>query len=277
MLRFRVGSVFVVGALLAAACGSSTNTAKVAGPGATTTTMDPKMDHSGGTSKTTNGGASHDMQHMPSVKLGKPLATLANGKIDPAQVDLSGAKGTNAEQQAYATALLKKTLNVLPRWKNYDADIKAGFESIGDSITGDEHLMHWDWINDKKVFDPNFPEALVFKVDRATGKKTLEAAMYMLPEKYNLDNVPSWGGSLMQYHIHDNLCFTPPPAPKVVGLTIAANTCAKGLVFFHPNIMVHVWLYQNPCGPFAALEGIGAGSTKVGTDKDCDTMHGNSL
>ena len=43
--------------------------------------------------------------------------------------------------------------------------------------------------------------------------------MYMLPQGNTLDTVPELGGKLTQWHIHDNLCFSPGEAPKVRGLT----------------------------------------------------------
>jgi hypothetical protein len=38
--------------------------------------------------------------------------------------------------------------------------------------------------------------------------------------------------------------------------------------------MLHVWIEKNPCGPFAALEGIGGGQIPAGQTKLCDHAHG---
>ena len=41
----------------------------------------------------------------------------------------------------------------------------------------------------------------------------------MLPSGYPLDDVPDWGGALMQWHVHGDLCFTDDPvAPQVAGV-----------------------------------------------------------
>ena len=54
------------------------------------------------------------------------------------------------------------------------------------------------------------------------GSKKLVSAMYMLPTRSTLDRRARLGGALMQWHIHDNLCFTADPeAPQVAGLTDA--------------------------------------------------------
>jgi hypothetical protein len=151
--------------------------------------------------------------------------------------------------------------------------VADGFQSIGDSMTGEEHYLHWDWINDGDMLDPNKPEALVYKVE-PNGGRTLEAAMFVLPDKYNLDNVPDVGGALVQYHIHDNLCFTNGAAPHVAGLTNGDGSCSPPLVKFKPNVMIHVWIRPNECGPFAALQGISAGQIKAGTTRACDMKHG---
>ena len=38
--------------------------------------------------------------------------------------------------------------------------------------------------------------------------------------------------------------------------------------------MVHVWLENQACGPFAALEGIGGGQIAEGETVNCDHAHG---
>ena len=56
----------------------------------------------------------------------------------------------------------------------------AGYHSIGDAATGDQHLINWSLIDDGRILDPDYPESLVYSVDGG-GNRTLEAAMYMLP------------------------------------------------------------------------------------------------
>ena len=38
--------------------------------------------------------------------------------------------------------------------------------------------------------------------------------------------------------------------------------------------MIHVWIAPNECGPFAALDGIGAGQVAPGETVLCDHVHG---
>ena len=43
---------------------------------------------------------------------------------------------------------------------------------------------------------------------------------------------------------------------------------------FDPVPMIHVWVVPHQCGPFAALEGVGAGQIKEGETRLCDHAHG---
>ena len=108
--------------------------------------------------------------------------------------------------------------------------------------------------------------------DTTSGERRLVAAMYMLDAGHALEDVPNFGGNLMQWHIHNNLCYT--PAGQVVGLTNADGGCAPGLVLPEPTPMIHVWLEPQECGPFSALEGIGGGQIAEGETVLCDHAHG---
>ena len=99
--------------------------------------------------------------------------------------------------------------------------------------------------------------------------------MYMLPDTVALEDVPDIGGALMQWHIHDNLCFTSDPeAPTVAGVISSGGECSPPLQKFRPAPMIHVWITPHRCGPFAALEGVGAGQIEEGEERLCDHAHG---
>ncbi len=205
-----------------------------------------------------------------------PASNAARVPYDPTKpIDLGGMPGVTPQQQAAAENLVAVTLVRLPKWADSHVAEFAGFRSIGDGVTGYEHYIHWDWINDDVTLDPDRPESLVYQIG-PDGTKTLVSAMYMLPDTVTLDQIPDIGGALMQWHIHDNLCFTSDPAPRVAGLTDSAGTCRAGLQKFRPAPMIHVWIVPNACGPFAALEGVGAGQVKPGEEHLCDHVHGST-
>ena len=203
-------------------------------------------------------------------------AAVANTPYDPARIDLSGVPGVTPQEQARAEHLVAITVARLPQWADPATALAAGYHSIGDGVTGTEHYINWSYVNDDKILNPDFPESLVYRV--SGGTKTLVAAMYMLRPGSTLDDVPDIGGPLTQWHIHDNLCFTPDQqAPRVAGLTDANGNCRSPLVKLAPVPMIHVWIVPQVCGPFAALEGIGAGQIKPGQQRLCDTVHSNTL
>lgn len=209
-----------------------------------------------------------------------PASGAAAGAVaipyDPTKpIDLSGTDGVTPEQQAQAENLLASTLVDLPQWSDPAVAEAQGWKSINDSVTGYEHYINQSLMNDGRVLDSDYPESLVYQVDRSSGKKELVAAMYMLEPGATLDTVPDIGGKLMQWHIHNNLCFTAGPQPRVAGITNADGTCNAPLVKAEEVPMVHVWITPHPCGPFAALEGIAGGQVKEGEERLCDTAHGS--
>jgi len=192
-----------------------------------------------------------------------------------ARITLAGFPGVSAEQQARAEELIYQTRTILPKFATPEIAKEYGFTSIQDASTGVEHYINWSWINDEHELNPNYPESLVFAVGQG-GSRTLVSAMYMVGDEYTLETVPDVGGPLTQWHIHNNLCFNQDPkisgSTRVVGVTSEDGPCSFG-VKIQPNPMLHVWLKPQACGPFAALEGVGAGQIKPGEERLCDEVH----
>jgi len=199
-------------------------------------------------------------------------AVVAPVEYDPNKpIDLGGVEGVSPEQQARAENLIAITLLRLPQWADYKTAEAAGFASIGDGVTGHEHFINVDYFDDGQILNPDRPESLVYE-PQPDGSKKLVSAMYMLAPDQTLDDVPDVGGELTQWHIHNNLCFT--TTGQVAGLTDAAGACSAPLVKGPEQPMIHVWITKHPCGPFASLEGVGAGQIKEGETRLCDTAHG---
>ncbi|MCU1427192.1 MAG: hypothetical protein JWL83_1192 [Actinomycetia bacterium] len=191
---------------------------------------------------------------------------------DPTKpIDLGGVPGVTLQQQARAENLIAITLLRLPQWSDPKVAEAAGFRSIGDAVTGDEHYINLAYFDDGRILDPDHPESLVYEPDGKGGKR-LAAAMFMMAPGTTLAQVPDIGGKLTQWHIHNNLCFT--TDGHVAGLTSGNGSCAAPLVKGTQAPMIHVWIRPHPCGPFAALEGIGGGQIADGQARLCDTAHG---
>lgn len=193
-----------------------------------------------------------------------------------ARIDLSGMPGVLPDERRRAEDLLYSTRTVLPKFSDTAKAEAAGFTTIGDGATGYEHYINWKYINDEHQLNPEFPESLVYQIDPATRQKKLVSAMFMMGDEYTLDNVPNVGGPLTQWHIHNNLCFSRDPAvfgsTRVVGVTSPKGACQFG-VKLRENPMIHVWIVPHKCGPFAALEGVGAGQVRAGEEQLCDHAH----
>jgi hypothetical protein len=219
--------------------------------------------HGHGTTTVEAGGAPAGHSHA---------TTVAPVKYDPTKpIDLGGVPGVSPEQQARAENLIVLTLARLPKYADYRTAEANGYTSIGDAVTGDEHFINISYFDDGRILDPDYPESLVYK-PLPNGEKRLAAAMYMLAPDQTLNDVPDVGGKLTQWHIHNNLCFT--STGRVAGLTDANGGCRPGLNKGSQAPMLHVWIEPHPCGPFAALEGVGAGQIKEGETRLCDTAHG---
>lgn len=190
-------------------------------------------------------------------------------------VDLSGAEGVASEEQADAEALLTRTIERLPQFADTQTAYDRGYRSIGDALTGVEHYVNWRYVDDDKLLDPDYPESLVYEVDG--DERTLVAAMYMLTSEDTLETVPDIGGPLIQWHVHEDLCYMGEENAWTLGdVAMPPEECRPGTFHFeNPAPMMHAWIVPHPCGPFAALEGVGGGQIPEGEERACDHAHGD--
>jgi hypothetical protein len=185
--------------------------------------------------------------------------------------DLSGVPGVTDEQQARAAALIADTLREMGRWADTADAIADGYISIGDAGTGVEHYLRGDLIDDDVMLDATQPESLVYNVDG--DRRILAGAMYITsPRPTDDPSLTGWAGPLMTWHNHGNLCWDlVDGAPKVIGIVNeTTGKCDRGINAGGEAPMVHVWILPHPCGPFAALEGVGAGQAAVPDDERVD-------
>ena len=172
-------------------------------------------------------------------------ATTARGQAAHPEPKRSGSKRSRR--------LIERTRAVAPRWKDVDAAVADGFESIGDSITGYEHFVQWDWTADDSVLDPKRPESLVYRV--RGDRRRLVSVMYILPPGTPMRDVPNIGDDRAQWHRHTNLCWD---GRRVAGL-FTNGQCLPGGTRQDTSPMLHVWLTGQRCGPFAGLGVHGSG------------------
>jgi hypothetical protein len=176
-------------------------------------------------------------------------------------INLSGIQGFTQEQGQRALTLISNAQRDLPAFSSYQTALASGYVSIGDSASGFEHLIKYSLLNDGRFLDTTAPESLVYKVSGTT--RTLVSAMFIASSGMASNDVTltSYAGGLIQWHTHNNLCWrNVNGVPKVMGVIDANGNCPAGSVLQTNGApMVHVWIAPHACGPFAALEGDGAG------------------
>ena len=93
--------------------------------------------------------------------------------------------------------------------------------------------------------DPRRPQGLVYANTRRGP--VLLGAMFQMQhiDKFG----PDPGGPLTAWHQHENICFT--PIGFEFSLMSPFATCPFGSINLSASPMLHVWIVDNPGGPFA--------------------------
>lgn len=166
-----------------------------------------------------------------------PITSLDDPRLSP------------IEREA-AEELIAATTEAMAAFPDVESVEAAGYVSIGDGITGWEHFVHYGYMAEPETLDPSAIESIVAEV-HPDGTKTIASAMYIMGPGTTMDDVPDIAGELTTWHDHQDLCWE---GARVVGTIGDDGTCARG-TFRPTSPMLHVWLQEHPCGPFAGIEG----------------------
>jgi hypothetical protein len=169
----------------------------------------------------------------------------------------AGADTSHASepQLAVAKALIERTRSsAIQRFPNRAALEAAGYHSIGDGIpfTDFQHFLNTSYLTDGRELDPDHIESIVTD---ATGQRIV-SAMYILERGKTMADVPHDAGDLTAWHDHQDLCWDS-SGVRLAGV-LRNGRCFPGGTLAATPPMLHVWLAQNECGPFAGIEGHGA-------------------
>ena len=103
--------------------------------------------------------------------------------------------------------------------------------------TGHEHYVQWDWIDDDVVARPGRTRRASSTSRSPTAPRSWCRRCTCCPTTSRSTTCPTTAAPLMQWHIHDNLCYTDDPvAPQVARPHRAPNgTCRPPLVKHDPG------------------------------------------
>jgi hypothetical protein len=163
---------------------------------------------------------------------------------------------TAAELQA-ATKLMVDTRAAVARYADEKVAIAAGYEPVEPMDLPVVHFVNSAYLTNADVLRPEHVQSLIYY--NTKRGPVLIGAMYMMPSLG--DAGPEIGGPLTSWHHHDNLCFD-----KATGKIVAfahsgtadvsdkdkSGVCPKGSSNHSTPEMLHVWVVDNPNGPFDA-------------------------
>jgi hypothetical protein len=156
------------------------------------------------------------------------------------------------QQEERGAALIAATKAEIPVYSNVSVAEEAGYRWIGDGAREGEyrHYVQPLFLIDPDVLDPAEAESLVYRTE-ADGTLTLVSAMYILPPGSTLADAPDVAGDLAPWHDHTDLCWA---RDGTLSSTTETGTCPDGSPPRPTPPMLHVWIVDNPEGPFAGID-----------------------
>jgi hypothetical protein len=161
---------------------------------------------------------------------------------------------TAAELEA-ANKLLVETRAAVARYADLKAALAAGYVPLEPPDFQIVHYINRAYMVDTDILDPQHVQSLIYY--NGNHGPQLIGAMYIMPRR-GMDG-PQIGGPLTVWHQHSNICFD-----NVTGMAVAfvhndffdnndkSGSCPRGSTNKTTPLMLHVWLIDNPDGPFAS-------------------------
>ena len=173
-----------------------------------------------------------------------------HGSSDAPFISPDDPRLTPAQRQR-ARDLITRTTAAMRAFPDQASVMRAGYVSILDANSGHEHFFNHAYMNDDHILDPAHIESIVFEAKPGQPKRVV-AAMYMLNEGATFADAPDVAGPLTPWHNHQDLCWDP-GFKYVIGVYRLGRCIPLGTVHDLPP-MLHVWIVDNPCGPFAEVD-----------------------
>ncbi len=148
------------------------------------------------------------------------------------------------DQVAAAQKLYDETAAAIGPYRDWHAAWAAGYRP-GPQNTPSTHWMNQRYVDAGYVMDPRRPQGLVYA--NTKHGPVLLGAMFQMQHIGQFG--PDPGGPLTAWHQHQNICFT--PIGLEFSLMTPTATCPIGSIDISVPPMLHVWIVDNPSGPFA--------------------------
>ncbi|MFN8558393.1 MAG: hypothetical protein U0531_13965 [Dehalococcoidia bacterium] len=148
------------------------------------------------------------------------------------------------DQQAAAARLLAETRAGIARYADPATALSDGYRATmpgGATI----HYENQSYSRDGRVLDPERPEQLVYAM--TDDGLLLLGAGFVMP-RAGVPG-PEVGGPLTRWHAH-TVCVSALP-PGLAGLVSPFGTCPAATLNGRSLSWMHVWIVDNPGGPFA--------------------------
>jgi hypothetical protein len=137
-------------------------------------------------------------------------------------------------QKAAADTLVAAVDAGIAQYSNVQTAEADGYEPLSTPRGPMTHYLNRSVIARGDVLDPAHPSALMFA--NTVDGPVLIGAMFLGPAP--CEPGPDLGGSLTQWHAHDDLCMA---GGQLVGKTDADGTCPVGNHRDTSYFMLHVW------------------------------------
>jgi hypothetical protein len=153
-----------------------------------------------------------------------------------------------------ATRLINETKAAVAKYADLKVALAAGYAPMEPPDFQIVHYVNAAFMTDADVLRPEAVQSLIYYNDKAGPR--LIGAMYIMPRRGMTG--PDVGGPLTLWHQHSNLCFD-----NTTGMAVAfvhsgffdnndkSGSCPRGSTNKTTPLMLHVWLIDNPGGPFA--------------------------
>lgn len=182
-------------------------------------------------------------------------APSAAAKASHAHAAAAAAKPVTAAQLEAAARLLTETRAAVAKYADEKVAIAAGYRPMEPPDGDIVHFVNSAYMIDADILRPEHVQSLIYF--NSSHGPMLIGAMYMMPNRGMTG--PQIGGSLTVWHQHANICFDN-TTNMAVAFTHSAffdgsgksGSCPPGSNTHRTPEMLHVWMIDNPDGPFAS-------------------------